>query len=179
MLLLIYLLYQILATSQTVLTASIEPLLSAAKGNRTTLHTEISPPWVSSSNTRGTSDILWSCIVTLTACVYSALHLNIPPANEGKLKFYWRKLKWVAIALFAPEIVLYCALTQFLGKCLVCMQVVWFVIQCVARAAAKYPLILVEIHTIVHVVCALSMYILWWKVSLIYSGKKLCLGLSF
>lgn len=114
MLLLIYLLYQILATSQTVLTASIEPLLSAAKGNRTTLHTEISPPWVSSSNTRGTSDILWSCIVTLTACVYSALHLNIPPANEGKLKFYWRKLKWVAIALFAPEIVLYCALTQFL-----------------------------------------------------------------
>lgn len=55
---------------------------------------------------------------------------------------------------------------NLLGKCLVCMQVVWFVIQCVARAAAKYPLVLIEIHTILHVVCALSMYILWWKVSL-------------
>lgn len=114
MLSLIYSLCQILATSQTVLTASIESQLSAANGNHTTLHTEISPPWVSSSNTRGTSDILWSCIITLTACVYTALHLNIPPVNEGKLKFYWRKLKWVAIALFAPEIVLYCALAQFL-----------------------------------------------------------------
>ena len=55
---------------------------------------------------------------------------------------------------------------NLLGKCLVCTQVVWFVIQCVARAAAKYPLTLIEIHTMVHVVCALSMYILWWKVSL-------------
>lgn len=113
MIVLIYFVYH-LATSQTVLTASIEPQLSAAKGNRTTLHTEISPPWVSSSNARGTSDILWSCIVTLTACVYTALHLNVPSADEGKLAFYWRKLKWVAIALFAPEIILYCALTQFL-----------------------------------------------------------------
>ena len=114
MTLLIYLIYQLLATSRTVSTAPIEPLLSAVEGNRTTLHTEISPPWVSSSETRGTSDILWSCLITLTACVYNALHLNIPPANEGNLGFYWRKSKWVAIALFAPEIVLYCALTQFL-----------------------------------------------------------------
>ena len=114
MILLVSLLYQVLATSQTVSTASIEPLLSAAEGNRTTLHTEVSPPWVSSSRTRGTSDILWSCLITLTACVYNALHLNIPPADEGKLRFYWRKSKWVATALFAPEIVLYCALTQFL-----------------------------------------------------------------
>ena len=106
-------LYQILAHSQTVSTASIEPLLSAAEGNRTTLHTEISPPWVSSSETRGTSDILWSCLITLTACVYTALHLNVPPANEGKLRFYRRKSKWVAVALFAPELVLYCAFIQF------------------------------------------------------------------
>ena len=114
MILLIPFLYQILATSRTVSTASIEPLLSAADGNRTTLRTEFSPSWVSSSKTRGTSDILWSCLITLTACVYNALHLNIPPENEGKIGFYWRKSKWVATALFAPEIVLYCALTQFL-----------------------------------------------------------------
>ena len=113
----IYLLYQILAvsrTSQAISTAPIEPLLSAAGGNRTALRSQISPPWVSNSGVRGTSDILWSCIVTLTACVYTAIHLNVPPPQEGRWQFLWRKAKWVALALFAPEIVLYCALAQLL-----------------------------------------------------------------
>ena len=113
----IYLLYQILAvsrTSQAISTAPIEPLLSAAGGNRTTLKTQISPAWVSTSGVRATSDILWSCIVTLTACVYTAIHLNVPPPQEGRWQFLWRKSKWVALALFAPEIVLYSALTQLL-----------------------------------------------------------------
>ena len=51
-----------------------------------------------------------------------------------------------------------------IGKLLVCMQVIWFFIQCVARAVAFYPLTLIEVHTMVHVFCALSMYGLWWKV---------------
>ena len=55
---------------------------------------------------------------------------------------------------------------NLLGKGLVCIQVVWFLIQCIARAAAGYPLALLEVHTMVHVVCALSMYALWWEVSL-------------
>ena len=117
MTLLVYIAYQILVLSckaQTKPIAPIEPLLSAAAGNRTILQTQISPPWVSSSGIRGTSDILWSCLLTLTACVYTAIHLNIPPAHEGKRQFLWRKSKWVALTLFAPEIVLYCALTQFL-----------------------------------------------------------------
>ena len=53
-----------------------------------------------------------------------------------------------------------------LGKGLVCIQVIWFFIQWTTRVAANYPLALIEIHTVVHVVCALSMYILWWKASL-------------
>ena len=55
---------------------------------------------------------------------------------------------------------------NLLGKGLVCVQVIWFFIQWVTRVAAQYPLALIEIHTVVHVVCALSMYILWWKASL-------------
>ena len=50
-------------------------------------------------------------------------------------------------------------------KSLVCVQVSWMVIQCIARKAAGYPLTLLEIHTMVHVVCALTIYVLWWKVS--------------
>ena len=51
------------------------------------------------------------------------------------------------------------------GKGLVCIQVLWFVVQCIARAIASYPLVLIEIHTMVHVACAIMMYILWWEVS--------------
>ena len=113
----IYLFYQLLAvsrTSQAISTAPIEPLLSAAGGNHTTLKTQISPAWVSSPGVRRTSAILWSCIVTLTACIYTAIHLNVPLPHEGSGRFLWRKSKWVALALFAPEIVLYCALSQLL-----------------------------------------------------------------
>ena len=59
--------------------------------------------------------------------------------------------------------------SNLLGKGLVCMQVIWFLVQCIARAAAGYPLTLLEVHTMVHVACALLMYALWWEVSLEYS----------
>ena len=115
---LIYTLYQIFALSQTgqaVSAAPIEPLLSAAAGNRTALNTRISPPWALNPGVRGTTDILWSCLLTLTSCVYTAIHLNVPPADEGKWRRLWRKLRWVVLALLAPEIVVYCALEQFLA----------------------------------------------------------------
>ena len=115
MILSIYILCQVLAligTGQAISTAPVEPLLSAANGNHTILNTRISPSWVSNAGVRGTSDILWSCILTLAACVYTAIHLNVPPKDVGRWKFLWRKSKWVALALFAPEIVLYCAFTQ-------------------------------------------------------------------
>ena len=68
---------------------------------------------------------------------------------------------------------------NLLGKGLVCIQVIWFFIQWVTRVAAKYPLALLEIHTVVHVVCALSMYALWWKVSLQISWQNFYISLSF
>ena len=65
----------------------------------------------------------------------------------------------------SPAIISDKSKANLLGKGLVCIQVIWFFIQWVTRVAAQYPLALVEIHTVVHVVCALSMYILWWKAS--------------
>ena len=268
--------------------------IASAAGNLSTLNHDIAPSWISSSDVRGTSDILWSCIITLTACIYTAVHLNVPPLRETKWQSVYRKAGWVAMALFAPEIVLFTAYAQYsetrdlvkelneirfgkgdppptalgslkyfprlvkslwrgmgqtiadqpardtekgsthaegsnsterykllhgffivmggcisrdvrklsdkydyatitskgaialsreglhidipaeiienkgktnvLGKTLVCFQVIWFVAQCVARAIAGYPLVLIEIHTMVHVACALAMYIIWWKV---------------
>lgn len=52
---------------------------------------------------------------------------------------------------------------DFLAKMLVCVQVICVVGQAVERKAAGYPISLLEVHTMVHVVCALIMYALWWK----------------
>lgn len=56
------------------------------------------------------------------------------------------------------------------GKVLICIQVIWFAIQVITRLGAGYPLTLIEVHTVVHVLCALVMYILWWEVS----SAKVC-----
>ena len=239
--------------------------------------------WVSPPNTRGTSDILYTCIVTIVLCVYTAVHINIPPPGE---RFYWqwlRRAKWTALGVFAPEFVLFTALQQFqearslveflnreeekqrgdtrppqrsplylsmldwcsdiyttlfpdstgakpktksgsfdlrygffvqmgglranveslihehesmcletsvlkhlarrgsffhinqrsiedrskadsFAKLVVCVQVSWMLVQSVTRAFSSYSLTLLEIHTFVHVVCAIGMYGLWFKV---------------
>ena len=51
-----------------------------------------------------------------------------------------------------------------LGKALVCLQITWMLVECIARKAAGLPLTLLEIHTFVHVVCAISLYAFWFKV---------------
>ena len=71
------------------------------------------PPWVGEPNTRGTWDIIYSCLFTLTLCVYSAIHLNIPRHGELERTQSLRKTKWVIIAIFAPEVVLFTAWQQF------------------------------------------------------------------
>ena len=81
--------------------------------NQTFSESQIAPMWVNSPSTHGTSDLLWSCVVTLSACIYTAIHLNVPLLPEGKLHMLWTKINWVGLALFAPEIVLYTAVFQF------------------------------------------------------------------
>ena len=66
-----------------------------------------------------------------------------------------------------------------LGKVLICIQVIWFAMQVIARLAAGYPLALIEIHTVVHVLCALVMYILWWEVSLVLFCEGCLVLLNF
>jgi hypothetical protein len=58
---------------------------------------------------RGTYNILSACLVTIGLCVWSALHLNVPKNGEASIQ-WWRKVKWLFVGLFAPELV---ALTAF------------------------------------------------------------------
>ncbi|KAG7287163.1 hypothetical protein NEMBOFW57_006668 [Staphylotrichum longicolle] len=205
--------------------------------------------------------ILQTCVLTLFACIYTALHLNVP-AKTDFLSTLITKTKWVLMALFAPEIVLYMAADQLvqalrlkrelktlqandnqadkkfdfslryvffvvmggvriapeelakfgyrrrtsesvaedlsthltpsgvielarrgywiyikseriaaksqanlLQKALVLLQVLYMATTCIARRAYGLPLTLLEIHTMVHVICAIALYGLWLELS--------------
>jgi hypothetical protein len=82
--------------------------------------------FVATSNVRGTLDIVWSCLNILLLCTWSILHLNVPIEIQGapkghlasiKVDIYlaWRKVKWMAFVLFAPEMLLGVSLADLLS----------------------------------------------------------------
>jgi len=50
---------------------------------------------------------------------------------------------------------------NWLAKSLVCIQATWMLVQCTARKIAGLPITLLELNTVMHVICALLMYCLW------------------
>lgn len=82
------------------------------KDNFTSLGTIRAPAFVNTPGFRGITSILDSCVVTLVACIYTALRLNVP-AKSGLAHTVAYKGKWVFIGLMAPELVLYLAISQF------------------------------------------------------------------
>ena len=60
---------------------------------------------------RGTYNILSACLVTIGLCVWSALHLNVPKYGKASRQ-WWRKVKWLFVGLFAPELVAWTAFQQ-------------------------------------------------------------------
>ncbi|GAB1312405.1 hypothetical protein MFIFM68171_02615 [Madurella fahalii] len=66
---------------------------------------------------RGTYGLLSSCIVTMFLCVWTAVHLNIPEHHGHNYKYLpsyqtGRKMWWLLLGLFAPEIVSWTAFEQ-------------------------------------------------------------------
>lgn len=73
----------------------------------------IPPPvnWEPDASTRGTADILSTCLITLGLCLWSALHLSIPQHGKSSQQ-KWYKCGWLVLGLFAPELVAYTAWAQ-------------------------------------------------------------------
>ncbi|TAQ90572.1 hypothetical protein B7494_g1095 [Chlorociboria aeruginascens] len=229
--------------------------VDAAPTNITALRTEIAPMWVDDPPGRGTWSLVYSNVFTILVCVYTAIHMNIPPIGDTNLMCWARKIKWVIIAIFAPEIVVFTAFLQWLkartflakllkivsenenpnvmnfheldgsesrfdmlyayytvmggfvidvedldnnmktvtltprgllflaksghfchvrrtdiqdkskadvlAKSLACLQILWVIVQALERKIADYPITLLELHTIAHIICALIMYGMW------------------
>jgi len=60
--------------------------------------------WQFSNDSRSTFDILWTCLLTLFACVWTVIHLNIPSPTDSTWVIFRRKAKWMLLTLIAPEI---------------------------------------------------------------------------
>ena len=66
-------------------------------------------------NCRTIWNIIWSCLVTIFGCTWVAVHPNIPDVEGKWFTAGLRRLKLMAIALVAPEMVILWALRQWLA----------------------------------------------------------------
>ncbi|CZT07733.1 uncharacterized protein RCO7_11224 [Rhynchosporium graminicola] len=69
--------------------------------------------WVSDPAGRGTFSLLFSSLLTLGLCVWSAMHLNIPPHDEQPAQSWMKNFKWGLIGVFAPELIVFAAWRQY------------------------------------------------------------------
>ncbi|KAG1848040.1 hypothetical protein DFJ58DRAFT_906805 [Suillus subalutaceus] len=57
--------------------------------------------------------IISSSVLTLFACIYSAIHPNIPSPKDSPLLMLWRRLGVMIMALIAPELIVTWAMRQW------------------------------------------------------------------
>ncbi|KAE9368936.1 hypothetical protein N431DRAFT_561241 [Stipitochalara longipes BDJ] len=73
--------------------------------------------YVSSPDSRGSLNILWSCLFTIIACTLTIQHLNVPEQRDGCDPGWWgdvkwmtkdtlKSLKWMIITILAPEVMI-------------------------------------------------------------------------
>lgn len=76
-----------------------------------THNTETSSWWHSNPNSRGTSELLISCFSTLFFAAWTSYHPNIP-TKDSRFAIATKRLKWIFLAAFVPEIVFWRAFAQ-------------------------------------------------------------------
>ncbi|KAL9043526.1 MAG: hypothetical protein Q9214_003290 [Letrouitia sp. 1 TL-2023] len=89
-----------------ILAVSIAFASCAAADSTNTTSQDRKDGWVSQPQGRGTFDILWSCLFTIFLCTWTSLHLNVPAMSETYWDQFFRKMRWMAQAIMAPEFVL-------------------------------------------------------------------------
>ncbi|KJA17244.1 hypothetical protein HYPSUDRAFT_192512 [Hypholoma sublateritium FD-334 SS-4] len=65
--------------------------------------------------TRQTSDIVISCLATIFACTWTAVHPNIPSPMDSRWDLFKRRFVTTIYALLAPEFITAWALRQYIG----------------------------------------------------------------
>jgi len=64
-------------------------------------------------------NIIWSCLATIFACTWLAIHPNIPAPDEGFFRVNLRRAKIMVVGLVAPELIILWAMRQWcMARCL-------------------------------------------------------------
>lgn len=99
--------------------------------------------WNGGPSTRGTMDILWSCLTTIFLCVWSVQHPQVPQHKQDKQYAIFDptmglfqaprkgtasgsilyRLKCSVFAVLAPEVLFSCAITDLMSACIIRGQV--------------------------------------------------------
>ncbi|KAK1826634.1 hypothetical protein QBC39DRAFT_396602 [Podospora conica] len=68
------------------------------------------PPYgvnfVSIPNVRPTLDIIWTSLLAIILCTWTALHPAVPPPDQSRIDAFLWKLKWMVCAIIAPELII-------------------------------------------------------------------------
>ncbi|KAI1735105.1 hypothetical protein F4680DRAFT_453342 [Xylaria scruposa] len=92
---------------------TFEADVPAADGNLTALRTQLALPWSTTSPVRRMANILWASVVTLSVCVYTVVHVNVPPPGEDKRILWRRRAFWVFAGTPAPDYALWTTYGQW------------------------------------------------------------------
>ncbi|KAH8599526.1 hypothetical protein B0O99DRAFT_328402 [Bisporella sp. PMI_857] len=145
--------------------------------NCTTPNTVVN--FVSTPNSRGTLNILWSCLFTIIACTWSIQHLNIPespiepPAGANSwirawysFKNVWKKfqtsLKWMLFTISEAEIRDKNKSSVFV-KALAVIQIILVSAEVIVRHSRGLSVSQLEIVVCAFSLCALVTYIFLFR----------------
>jgi hypothetical protein len=78
-----------------------------------TLDLDQCPPPSADRDTRSIWNIIWSSLVTLFACIWVAVHPNIPAFTDGTLANLKQRGKLLLTAVIAPEIIIMFSMRQW------------------------------------------------------------------
>ena len=79
----------------------------------TSMRSEDFKGWVQGPDTRGTLDIIWSCIAVLVTALWTVLHLNIPGEKDTLRNLLARKFRWGLVSVLAPDFLTLVAASQW------------------------------------------------------------------
>ncbi|KAG1897056.1 uncharacterized protein F5891DRAFT_564311 [Suillus fuscotomentosus] len=88
-------------------------VIQAAPTTNTTTSTSSGIPEVPSFTNRTLWHILSSCVLAIFACIYSAIHPNIPSPKDSSVLILWRRLGTMIMALITPEVIVLWAMRQW------------------------------------------------------------------
>ncbi|KAF8950592.1 hypothetical protein BDZ97DRAFT_1180663 [Flammula alnicola] len=66
-------------------------------------------------NSRTVWDIFWSCVATIFACTWSAVHPNVPGPRDSGWTCFKRRVVTMFYAMVAPEFMAWWAMRQYFG----------------------------------------------------------------